>query len=328
MKIRQQDLKVVVIGGGTGLSTMLKGIKKYTSHITAVVTVSDNGGGSGKLRQEMGMIPPGDIRNCLVALANTEPIMEKLLQHRFKEGGLCGQSFGNLFLAALTEITGSFEEAVKVTSNVLAITGKVLPVTYEDVHLEAIFEDGEKVIGETQIVDYSKEKLLDIKEIFLEPRNPKPAEEVMTAIEEADLIIFGPGSLYTSIISNLLVEKVTKQVAKSKADKIYVANVMTQPGETTHLSLEDHVMILENYVGKGIINVVIANNASIPEKYLKQYNDDGAKVLKVDEEHEVWTRIQRIDAPLVSINEKKGLVRHDSMKLAQCIFESALTKIT
>lgn len=328
MKIRQQNLKVVVIGGGTGLSTMLKGIKKYTSHITAIVTVSDNGGGSGKLRQEMGIIPPGDIRNCLVALANTEPIMEKLLQHRFKEGGLCGQSFGNLFLAALTEITGSFEEAVKVTSNVLAITGKVLPVTYEDVHLEAIFENGKKVVGETQIVEYGKENLLDIKEIHLKPKAPQPAEEVMTAIEEADLIVFGPGSLYTSIISNLLVEKVTEQIAKSKADKIYVANVMTQPGETTNLSLEDHVTVLENYVGKGIINLVIANNASIPEEYLKQYKEDGAKVLKVNEEHEVWKRTLRIEAPLVSINEKKGLVRHDSMKLAQCIFESALTKIT
>lgn len=328
MKIRHQDLKVVVIGGGTGLSTMLKGIKKYTSHITAVVTVSDNGGGSGKLRQEMGMIPPGDIRNCLVALANTEPIMEKLLQHRFKEGGLCGQSFGNLFLAALAEITGSFEEAVKVTSNVLAITGKVLPVTYEDVHLEAIFEDDKKVVGETQIVDYGKENLLDIKKVYLEPRAPQPTEEVMTAIEEANLIVFGPGSLYTSIISNLLVEKVASQIAKSKADKIYVANVMTQPGETTNLTLEDHVIALENYVGRGIINCVIANNASIPKKYLKQYNEDGAKVLKVNEEHEVWKRILRIEAPLVSINKENGLVRHDSMKLAQCIFESALTKIT
>lgn len=328
MKIRQQDLKVVVIGGGTGLSTMLKGLKKYTSHITAVVTVSDNGGGSGKLRAEMGMTPPGDIRNCLVALANTEPIMEKLLQHRFKEGDLCGQSFGNLFLAALTEITGSFEEAVKVTSNVLAITGKVLPVTYEDVQLEAVFENDEKVVGETQIVDYGKEKLLSIKEVSLKPSAPQPAQEVMTAIEEADLIVFGPGSLYTSIISNLLVEEVTAQIAKSKADKIYVANVMTQPGETTHFDLEDHVTVLEKYVGKGIINFVIANNAPIPEKYLKQYNEDGAKVLKVNEHHEVWKRIARIEAPLVSINEKRGLVRHDSRKLAQCIFESALTKIT
>ena len=328
MKIRQQDLKVVVIGGGTGLSTMLKGLKKYTYHITAVVTVSDNGGGSGRLRAEMGMIPPGDIRNCLVALANTEPIMEKLLQHRFKEGGLCGQSFGNLFLAALTEITGSFEEAVKVTSNVLAITGKVLPVTYEDVHLQAVFENDKKVIGETQIVDYGKENLVDIKEISLQPKSPQPAKEVMTAIEEADLIVFGPGSLYTSIISNLLVEKVTAQIAKSKADKIYVANVMTQPGETTNLSLEDHITVLENYMGKGIINLVIANNATIPEKYLKQYNEDGAKVLKVNEKHEIWTRILKVEAPLVSINEEKGLVRHDSTKLAQCIFESALTKIT
>ena len=328
MKIRQQDLKVIVIGGGTGLSTMLKGIKKYTPHITAVVTVSDNGGGSGKLRREMGMIPPGDVRNCLVALANTEPIMEKLLQHRFKEGDLCGQSFGNLFLAALTEITGSFEEAVKLSSNVLAITGKVLPVTYEDVHLEAVFQDNKKVVGETQIVEYGKANHLDIQQVSLGPRAPLPAKEVMTAIEEADLIVFGPGSLYTSIISNLLVDKVTAQIAKSKADKIYVANVMTQPGETTHLSLEEHVVVLERYVGEGIINKVIANNASIPKKYLKQYIADGAKVLKIDQNHEIWQRIEKIEAPLVSINKDTGLVRHDSLQLAQCIFESAFTKIT
>ena len=150
----------------------------------------------------------------------------------------------------------------------------------------------------------------------------------MTAIEEADLIVFGPGSLYTSIISNLLVEKVTAQIAKSKADKIYVANVMTQPGETTRLSLEEHVTTLERYVGEGIINCVIANNAPIPPKYLKQYLEDGAKVLEVDQNHEIWKRIRKVEAPLISINKEKGLVRHDSSKLAQCIFESVLTKIT
>lgn len=328
MKTRQQDLKVVVIGGGTGLSTMLKGLKQYTTHITAVVTVSDNGGGSGKLRREMGITPPGDIRNCLVALANTEPMMEKLLQYRFKEGGLCGQSFGNLFLAALTEITGSFEEAIKFSSNVLAITGKVLPVTYEDVHIEACFEDGEKIIGETQIVEYGKAHDLGIQKLTLKPEAPLPAKEVMIAIEEADLIVFGPGSLYTSIISNLLVKEVTTQIAKSKADKIYVANVMTQPGETAKLSLEDHITVLEDYLGKGIIKKVIANNAPIPKKYLKQYIKDGANVLTVNTKHKIWQRIAKIEAPLVSINEDTGLVRHDSFQLAQCIFESAFNKNT
>lgn len=321
MKPNYKDQKIVVIGGGTGLSTMLKGLKEYTSHITAIVTVADNGGSSGKLREEMGMMPPGDIRNCLVALANTEPIMEKLLQHRFKDGSLQGQSFGNLLLAALTEITGSFEEAVHVTSNVLAITGKVLPVTLEDVHLHAVFEDGNLVVGETEIVEYGKLWHKAITHIELLPSEPELNQAVICAIKEADKIILGPGSLYTSIIPNLLVKDICQYIAQAKGEKIYIANIMTQPGETSHFTLEEHLVILEQYLGEQILQKVIINNEKVEELYLKQYAEDGATMLTVDESQEVWKKVERVEAPLIKINKQKKLIRHDPEKLAKCIFE-------
>lgn len=323
MNESQQNKKVVVIGGGTGLSTMLKGLKKYTHAITAVVTVADNGGSSGRLREEMGVIPPGDIRNCLVALANTEPTMEKLLQYRFKDGSLCGQSFGNLFLAALTDITGNFEEAVKLTSHVLAITGKVLPVTLEDVHLQAVFSNQTVVRGECQIAEYGKSTGLFIQKIDLIPKEPTLMPEVIEALYEADLILLGPGSLYTSIIPNLLVKDMCKHLRNAKAEKIYIANIMTQPGETGRLSLEQHIEILEYYLGKYVINKVIVNNEKIEQSYLKQYIEDGANVLNVDESHKVWDNIERVEAPLIKVSQSKKLIRHDSEKLAKCIFEVA-----
>lgn len=323
MKNDYRDKKIVVLGGGTGLSTMLKGIKEYTSHITAIVTVSDNGGSSGKLREEMGIMPPGDIRNCLVALANTEPIMEKVLQYRFKEGCLSGQSLGNLLLAALTEITGSFEEAVHVTSNVLAITGKVLPVTLEDVHLHAVFDDGKLVIGETEIVAYGKEKESNICHIELLPKYPEPTKEVIAAIRKADIIVLGPGSLYTSIIPNLLVKDISKEICASKAEKIYIANIMTQPGETSHFSLEEHLIVLEQYLGKNIIHKVIVNNQEVDSLYMKQYEDEGAKLLTVDKSHEIWQTVKKLEVPLIKLYGKKKLIRHDPEKLARCIFEES-----
>ncbi|MDF2594835.1 MAG: YvcK family protein [Clostridia bacterium] len=321
MNINHQELKVVVIGGGTGLSTMLKGLKKYTSHITAIVTVADNGGGSGKIREEMGIMPPGDIRNCLVALANTEPIMEKVLQYRFKEGSLKGQNLGNLFLAALTDITGGFERAVKVTGNVLAITGSVLPVTLENVQLRAVFEDGRVIEGETQIVEYGKLSKVLIKDITLNPVQPKPIKEAASALQEADIIILGPGSLYTSIIPNLLVESIPMLIAKSNAHKIYVANIMSQPGETTGFSIEEHIRILEKYIGENVIHSVVVNNEAIDDKYLEQYMEEGADVLRYNEQDELWNRIKKSEAALVKIHRDQKFIRHDSDKLAACIFK-------
>ncbi|MDA3732151.1 uridine diphosphate-N-acetylglucosamine-binding protein YvcK [Niameybacter massiliensis] len=318
--MNKSSLKVVAIGGGTGLSTMLRGIKKHTSDVTAIVTVSDNGGGSGILREEMNMVPPGDIRNCLVALANTEPIMKELLQYRFKDGTLKGQNFGNLFLAALADLSGNFEKAVQVTSKVLAITGKVLPVTLENVQLYATFENGDCVEGETQIVEYSKAHHKMITDIRLEPKNPQPAEEVIEAIEEAEILLLGPGSLYTSIVPNLLIEEVANAIRNSKARKIYIANMMSQPGETTGFTVEDHVEELEKFIGEGTINTVIVNNENIPEEYLKKYIEDGAHMLHFDAEHPIWQAKKRIEAPLVRINHEKQYIRHNQDKLAEYIF--------
>ncbi|OON97894.1 MAG: hypothetical protein ATN32_05170 [Candidatus Epulonipiscium fishelsonii] len=315
-------MKIVAIGGGTGLSTLLKGLKKYTSEITAIVTVSDNGGGSGSLRQEMHILPPGDIRNCLVSLANTEPIMENLLQYRFKEGTLKGQSFGNLFLATLSEVSGSFEKAVEISGKVLSITGKVLPVTLEDIDLYATFEDGKKLVGETEIVEYGKYNKTMIKNIILTPQNPKPTPDVIDAIEQADVIILGPGSLYTSIISNLLVYQVATTIRKSSALIFYVANIMSQPGETTGFTIEDHIKALEKYIGAYVIDKVIVNNTPLSEEYIKKYAEEGSHILKWNPSNIIWNRILRIEADVSKINMEKQYIRHQSYKLADCIFEN------
>ena len=317
----EKGKRVVAIGGGTGLSTMLKGIKTYTNEITAIVTVADNGGSSGKIREEMGIMPPGDIRNCLVALANTEPIMERLLQYRFKEGSMQGQNFGNLLIATLAEITGSFEEAVYVTSNVLAITGKVLPVTLEDVHLHALFEDNQAIIGETEIVEYGKQNETNICHIELDPKLPEANKEVLKAISEAEMIILGPGSLYTSIIPNLLVKDISESIKKASAEKIYIANIMTQPGETSILSLEEHIEILEQYLGKDILDMVVVNSEQVSKKQMKEYEEEGAKLLKVDVNHPIWQRVQKLEVPLIKIHEHHRYIRHDPKKLAKCLFE-------
>ncbi|OON95240.1 MAG: hypothetical protein ATN36_08940 [Epulopiscium sp. Nele67-Bin005] len=315
-------LKVVAIGGGTGLSTMLKGIKEYTQNITAIVTVSDNGGGSGILRQQMQIAPPGDIRNCLVSLANTEPMMKKLLQYRFEDGTLKGQNFGNIFLAALAEVSGSFENAVKYTSDILAISGRVLPVTLEDVDLYATFADGIEVIGETEIVTYGKINQIMIEKIVLTPQNPKPTPDVLEAIEEADIILIGPGSLYTSIIPNLLVEKVAEAITKSNAHKIYIANIMSQPGETTGFTIEQHIEALEKYLGKNSINSVIVNSRYIEPEYINKYAEEGAHLLKWNEDHSIWRNMERIEKPLAKVDNKKLYIRHDTYQLAKAIFSN------
>lgn len=315
------DIKIAAIGGGTGLSTMLRGLKKYTSNVTAIVTVSDNGGGSGVLRQEMNMLPPGDIRNCILALSNTEPTMEKLFNYRFDKGSLSGQSFGNLFLAAMNEVLGSFEEAVKNTCEVLAITGKVLPVTSEDVQLCAKLEDGSIVYGETQIVNISKVTANRIKEVYLLPDKPKPLQEAITAIREADAIVFGPGSLYTSIIPNLLVEDIAEEIKNSDARKIYIGNVMTQPGETDGYNLFNHIEAIEKYIGKDIIEYVVVNRESIPNEFREIYKLDGAIPVQYEKSQFVNTRINLIEDNIMKILDDRKLVRHDSDKLAECIIK-------
>ena len=309
--------KVVVIGGGTGLSTMLRGLKHHTSNITAVVTVADNGGGSGVLRQEMKILPPGDIRNCILALANTEPIMEDLLQYRFTEGSLKGQSFGNLFLAAMNGISENFEEAVKKMSEVLAITGKVLPVTLEDVNLCATLQSGEIVCGESEIVEQCKTFNQSIESISLQPENVKPLPEVLQAIKEADLVVLGPGSLYTSIIPNLLVKEVAKAIKSTKAKVVYVANVMTQPGETTGYDVYAHIEAIEKHIGKNVIECVIANKEKIPIELKKLYAQEYAQPVEWNKEELEAKGYKMILEDILSIH--KGYVRHNPKVLAKVI---------
>lgn len=317
--------KVVAIGGGTGLSTMLRGLKAYTSNITAVVTVADDGGGSGILRQELGMLPPGDIRNCILALADTEPVMEQLLQYRFKEGNLKGQSFGNLFLAAMDGISSSFKEAVKKMSNVLAVTGRVLPVTEEDVKLCAKLADGTVICGESKIGCHNEICKCKIDSVHLEPANVRPVSEVLDAISEADLIVLGPGSLYTSIIPNLMVNGVCSAIKKSKAIKVYVCNVMTQPSETDDYTVSEHIAALEKHSYKGIVDFCIVNNAAIPSELLEKYKNDGAEQVTIDGDKLTGSGIKLLEGDYVTI--RNGFVRHDHNKLAKAIIDLAAEKV-
>lgn len=256
--------KIAAIGGGTGLSTMLRGLKKYTDRLTAIVTVADDGGGSGVLRREMGILPPGDVRQCMQALANTEPVMEQLLGYRFPEGQLKGQSFGNLLLAALNGMAGSFEEAVAMMGQVLAISGRVLPVTNADVQLEAVFENGARVVGESHIFNAKKQQDCRIHHVSLVPEHPKALPDALRAISEADLILLGPGSLYTSVIPNLLVDGVADAIRASHAQKFYICNIMTQDGETEGYTAADHLEALQRHGREGIVDLCLANNAPIP----------------------------------------------------------------
>lgn len=312
--------KIVAVGGGTGLSTMLRGLKQYSSNLTALVTVADDGGGSGVLREDLGMLPPGDIRNCILALADTEPIMQKLLQYRFQEGMLKGQSFGNLFLAAMDGISESFEEAVKKMSDVLAVTGKVLPITLEDVRLCAEIEGGETILGEYNIGHRDRCDNAKINRVFLNQSDVQPLSEAIEAILEADIVVLGPGSLYTSIIPNLLVDGVCDALLKTKAIIVYVCNVMTQPCETDGYTLSDHIVAIEKHARKGIIDFCITNTAPIPDELRERYKEDGAELVKVDAEVVEKMGIELITGDFKAIINN-SYVRHDSSKLAKKIIE-------
>ena len=316
--------KIVVIGGGTGLSTMLRGLKLYTNNITAIVTVGDDGGGSGKLRADLGMLPPGDIRNCILALADTEPIMEDLLQYRFTEGTLKGQSFGNLFLAAMDGISDNFEAAVQKMSSVLAVTGKVLPVTLDDMKLIAELENGNIVEGESIIPDEVIKQKSKIKNLKIEPEKAKPLLDALMAISEADAIVMGPGSLYTSISPNLLVEDIAECINKSDAIKIYISNVMTQPGETDDFTVSDHIKTLMKYSGKNSVEYVIANNGTIPKDIEERYLSEGSKLVELDYDNIKDLGVKVVETDLVKIT--KGYVKHDSEYLAQVLMTTVLDK--
>lgn len=308
--------KIVAIGGGTGLSMLLRGIKKYTNNITAVVTVGDDGGSSGRLREEMGILPPGDIRNCIAALADDEDLITKLFQYRFKNGeGLEGHSFGNLFLTALCAITGDMVRAVKESSNVLNIRGVVLPATLDDMKLAAIFEDGTVVKGESNIPEAHRK----IKRLFTEPEICHALPEVITAIKEADLIILGPGSLYTSVIPNLLVSGIVEAIDQAHAKKIYVCNIMTQPGETDNYSVASHVNALISHAkGKKIIDAVLVND-SLPDNISEGYAKSGSIPVRLDMENIAPIGVEVVSQKLIQEN-KQGLVRHSSHRVARAVY--------
>ena len=311
--------KIVAIGGGTGLSTMLRGLKKYTKNLTAVVTVADDGGGSGMLRRDIGMPPPGDIRHCMESLANTEPIMQRLLTYRFSDGVLAGQSFGNLILAALNGVTGSFEEAVRQMSQVLAITGQVIPVTSADVQLEAVFENGTQVVGESKICDFKKQQDCRIHHVNLIPAKPEPLPSALEAIRDADLILLGPGSLYTSVIPNLLVEGVVEAICRSEALKIYVCNIMTQEGETEGYTAADHVDALLSHGAPGLVDLCLANSAPVRPGLVEKYREEDAAPILVDRERIRAMGLELEEYPVAS--EGGDYARHDPDRLAAAVLD-------
>ena len=309
--------RIVAIGGGTGLSTMLRGLKSRTRSLTAIVTVADDGGGSGMLRQDLGMPPPGDIRHCMEALANAEPVMQQLLTYRFPEGSgnLTGQSFGNLILAALNGISDSFDQAVARMSEVLAISGRVLPVTNENVALEATFENGTRVLGESKISAFKKEQDCRIESVRLLPEHPKALPEAVRAIGEAELILLGPGSLYTSVIPNLLVDGIADAVRASDALKIYICNIMTQDGETEGYTVSDHIEALFQHSAPGLFDLCLTNSAPIPKGVAERYAQEGAEPIRCDEDACRALGVEVLRRPLAAVGS--GFVRHDSGHLAR-----------
>jgi len=325
---------VVALGGGTGLSTLLRGMKEYVSRrrddsgnarqpisdLTAIVTVTDDGGSSGRLRRENRILPPGDIRNCMVALSQDEALLSRLFQYRFHAGhGLVGHSFGNLFLAALTHVTGDFAEAVRVSSKVLAIRGRIFPSTVSNVSLVATLQNGRKVHGETRISASRN----PIKKLTLLPRTARPLPKAVEAIRQADLILLGPGSLYTSILPNLLIPEIANAIAKSAAPRVYIANLMTQPGETSGYALADHLRAIQRHTPRRVIDWVVANRQVVSPEVAKRYRVQGAEPVAID-----IRDLQALGYRVVLDNllEEHGVIRHNPKRLAHLLLEEFLSR--
>jgi len=324
-EFRSRSVRILAIGGGTGLSTILRGLKQYVarsrqerarlpiSDLAAMVTVTDDGGSSGRLRREYSVLPPGDIRNCLVALSKDEALLSRLFQYRFPGArALGGHSFGNLFLTALTRVTGDFPEAVRVSSQVLATRGRIFPSTAQNVTLEAELESGRRVRGETRI-SRSRSR---IRRVYLAPRRVRPLPEILAAIREADLILFGPGSLYTSIIPNLLVDGVAAAIARARATRIYIANLMTQPGETEGYSVADHVRAVYDHTRPGLFDWAIVNRAPVSPRLLRRYRHQGAEPVVCD-----TGELEKLGLDVLCSDFllQDHVVRHDTDRLARAI---------
>ncbi|HLJ90708.1 MAG TPA: YvcK family protein [Candidatus Angelobacter sp.] len=323
-------LRVVAIGGGTGLSTFLRGLKRYTllpgesapaapyiSELTAVVTVSDDGGSSGRLRRELNILPPGDIRNCLVAVSEDENLISKLFQHRFSgTGDLEGHSFGNLFLAALTALTGDFAEAVKRASEILATRGHILPATSSDVRLEAIMDDGSHVRGETNITASEKR----VVELRLVPADAKPLAQTLEAIAEADVITIGPGSLFTSLIPSILVQKMPEAIAASRAVRIFICNLMTEANESLNMTASDHIKAIYAHAGRPIFDYALVNAAPVSAHMKERYAEEEAKQVECDSEE-----IEALGVTCITGNfvEEQHFARHATDRLCQELLKLA-----
>ena len=312
--------RIVAIGGGTGLPVLLRGLKGYSNNITALVTVADDGGSSGRLRGELGVLPPGDVRNCLLALADTEPLMEQVFQHRFQLGSLAGHSVGNLLLSGLTEVTGDFVQAIETASRVLAVRGQVLPSTVAHVQLVADLEDGREVRGESAITAAHGR----IRRLRLDPPDPPALEEAVRAVEEADILVLGPGSLFTSILPNLCLSGVREALRRTRAVRVFVVNVMTQPGETDGFSAADHLAVLQQHVGAPGVDLVVVNNGVVAPERVVPYSAQGAAPVPaaVARCHELG--VQVVAADMVT---RQGLVRHDPDRLARAVLEESLRRL-
>lgn len=309
-------IKVVTIGGGTGLSVLLRGLKKYPLEITAVVTVADDGGSSGKIRSDMNIPSPGDIRNVIAALSDVEPYLEKMFQYRFDSGEVKGHPVGNLMIAAMTDIHGDFSTAVKVMSRILNVRGTVLPTTNDIATLNAVLSDGEIIRGESSITKAGGV----IDHVYITPSRVKPNEDVLKAIEEADYIIMGPGSLYTSIIPNLVISNVSEKIRESKAKKIYVCNVMTQHGETDNYSVCDHILAINKHVEENIFDLVIANSREFDDSILSKYHKEKQEPVKIDHE-----KIEELGIKLIKNNDvgivDNNTIRHNADKVSELIYD-------
>ncbi len=305
--------RVVALGGGTGLPVMLRGIKQYTSNITAIVAVTDDGGSSGRLRGELGVPPPGDLRNCLLALAETEPLMEQLFQYRFEAGeGLSGHAFGNLFLAAMCTVTGDLQDAIRASSRVLAVRGQVLPATDDEVILRAELADGRVVRGESSIPQAQGK----IVKVALEPADAAPTQEALRAIAQADVILLSPGSLFTSLMPNLLVHGIADAIRRSPALRVYVQNIMTQPGETDGMRAEEHLEAIARHAGKGLVDCVVMNTQPLPGNVAERYKARGAEAVEQSVQALAAAGYEVIAEPLLA---EGPYARHDPQRVARAV---------
>ncbi|WP_397539874.1 uridine diphosphate-N-acetylglucosamine-binding protein YvcK [Rummeliibacillus pycnus] len=316
--MQKKQTRIVLIGGGTGLSTLLRGLKKFPVDLTAIVTVADDGGSSGRLRDDFAIPPPGDVRNVIAALSEVEPLVEEMFQYRFKgKEELGGHSLGNLMLTALTEITGDFSHAIREMSRVLNVHGKVLPAANQRITLMAELIDGTIVKGESKIPTFNTR----IKRVYLSPPDVLPLQEAVNAIENADIIIIGPGSLYTSILPNLLVEGIKKAVLKSKGHKIYICNLMTQSGETSNYTAGDHVQALYDHVGKNFIQTILINDEEVPKAIREAYIKESAEPVQFDVERLESMGLEVVKKDIANIHD--GVVRHETNRVAAWLVEYA-----